>query len=112
MKIARPKLPKVCQHTTNSSIFSNLDDPSHSWFPYPQPGKPQRTWFKELFLFECQLAEFIQDSQFFHFNAEPTLLLSHEYIYSVYQKLLRWRSNMSELFLPNYKLLPSIILLE
>jgi hypothetical protein len=112
MRISRPKIPKTLADAY-SSIFVNPEVLECSWFPYPSPCRQQPSYFKDVMVYECQLAELVGDAScFFALTKANAPLPDFDATQTMYNKLLAWNTGITQRFPLNSRLLPSVLFLE
>ncbi|KAH6896644.1 hypothetical protein B0T10DRAFT_526067 [Thelonectria olida] len=111
MRIRRPKISKTFADAY-SSIFADPEALECSWFPYPNSSR-QPSYFRDVMTYECQLAELAWDAScFFALAKEDAPLPDFNAAQTMFDKLLAWNTGITQRFLLNSRLLPSVLFLD
>lgn len=111
--IKKPNRPKTWYDEAASPLCKR-DNPDYWWFPYPVSVVPQKSWKREIFAAECDLAELTEQVLEFLIPLEDSVAPRRNIKRAIelYTKIVKWKFSLPERLRVENAVLPAVIILQ
>lgn len=98
---------------SNSSTTTSFGGTENFWSPYPDDRRTQPSYFRDLIIYKCQLAELAWEaSPLFGLSESNAPFPDYDTTKAMYNKLLAWNTGVVQGFILSKSPLPSVVFLE